>query len=293
MAIASGLTCVDYLATKYHPQNYNTEDLRYSPTFNVDDILSTIISRQNSTTTETLSCNNRYHFSSNAPPVLEFTNLSLVENDLEFTLTTRNDGGKNSDSGEDRKKSEFAVACGKMSSEVDVQKGKCFPERKPYEMDNMLNNGASKFKQTSCQPYNIYRNNSYDLNSCTSYESDEAGEELGSIFSGVKPFHISRTELEFEQECSSGTRAKESSRLHTFLPRLHDDFDDCESSDSELELSQIIPAEFSPSKSNARKRSSAEILHNTDTRFKRPCIDAEKMHRSIRRKELFVPISKF
>lgn len=301
MAIASGLTCVDYLATQYNPQNFSAEDLRYSPTFDVGNILSTIITRQQQSSTDSSSYGNRYTFSSNVPPVLEFTTLSLVENDLEFTLESNSkntndyDSNRNDNSTE---RSDFVVVCEQMKDLLNSQKQKYSSDLKPCRQDDVFNDerinnniAVSKCKQNSmvsCQR-NIIRSNSYDVG--TAYESDE-DEELGAIFSDEKPCNRKGEQRFVNSRCRSKPC------FYKFRPRLYADLDECdELSDSEFELSKIIPNGFSSEiqhfSRNTRKRSSAEILHTAGACFKRPCIDAEKMHNSIRRKEVFVPISKF
>lgn len=319
MAIASGLTCVNYLATNFHSPNYQKDDLRYSPTLNFNDLFSTYIQQQQQQKQQQkLNDGKELERDLFQTPLLEFQTLS-IEEDTSFDFTTCNSGNNNTDiSARNHKDCKtgneaFITQYEKVKDILHTGKKTVLDDESTEELRKHL--PPFSVNDESCRESRIpYCGISNITGKHGSEEADLSDdEEVGSIFG-------SQTSVDSLQELFrfNVDRAKSNS-----LPSFHkfsscsQVFDEDEFSDSECELTKIISAPSSPYKipsqnskmHNTRKRrTSADFLTQPVGlgRFiKRPCIDAEKMHRSIHRgdghhhrpsrrnleKALFVPIA--
>uniref|UniRef100_A0A7M5VCL6 Uncharacterized protein n=1 Tax=Clytia hemisphaerica TaxID=252671 RepID=A0A7M5VCL6_9CNID len=288
MAIASGLTCVDYLATNFHSPNFEENQLRYSPTLSYDDLYTNYLSsnRQQSSYYDTTA------------PLLEFTRLSLAETTFDFTSVKTPTVASNN---------EFANECEKMKEILNS------PKKTTEHCEVTSERGVippfSVNRSCECPSGSPQSDLGPKLNNDF---NDSEDEEIGAIFER----DAGKTQI---QPRFDANRFKSSSLPHFNF--FSNDFENggCreeEVSDSEMELSSINNHSRTPSKpcahnatassSTRKRRTSADyVMHSNgfSTVLKRPCIDAEKMHRSIRRsglrsgtrrnleRELFVPIA--
>jgi len=328
MAIASGLTCVDYLATQFHSPSYQQEELRYSPTLSYNDLYSNFLS-------STSHPRQRYYEST----LLEFTNLSLAETTFDFTTHQENKTkSNNSDFVTEYEKVKDILNTGKKSSETVSTNHRAFP---PFSVNDDSCNCMPRRKSDDDKftvDYERNNNNNKHVNNVTTSSFDsEDDEEIGAIFKldssnhlePSSPFTGSRVSLTRTKSRSLPRFAFRNEPTHQFPVPEEDE----EMSDSELELARIILPRTPPkstlkspsttTNNSSNNNNSRRHIANTRKRrtsadatsqpasggsgrdvMKRPCIDAEKMHRSMRRsalknhrltrrnleKELFVPI---
>ena len=85
MAIASGLTCVNYLASNFYSPTYSENEFRYSPTLAYDnDLFTNYVSQKHQDQRTNVF----------DAPLLEFTRLSLAETTFDFTTPSTIDSNK-------------------------------------------------------------------------------------------------------------------------------------------------------------------------------------------------------
>ena len=315
MAIASGLTCVDYLASNFYSPTYSEDQYRYSPTLAYDnDVFTNYVSQKHRDQQTNVF----------DAPFLEFTRLSLAETTFDFT-TSSIDKNKQGISNNGCYNEEFITEFEKMRNVLSIKRTPTKTKEKVEDDDDNIH--PFSVNNESCQ--DIPTKDVVEANSVADYfeslSDNEEDEELNAIF--IKSKYSPRVLR------SNAARFKSNSLPHFKRHIEEEKGDEEEVSDSEMELVRITtPQRILPqqrfsnscprnnniigSGSNRKRRTSAESPHSKSpsddeqvlsaSLTKRPCIDAEKMHRSmvlrssrpclrkVRRnlldKDLFVPI---
>lgn len=321
MAIASGLTCVNYLASNFYLPTYAEGEFRYSPTLAYkNEVLTSYVSRQQ----QQLNLQQTNVFDA---PFLEFTRLSLAETTFDFTTSSSTDNNQQEQQTNSYYNEDFKTEFKKMKNEK-IEKGSCYEDNHthPFSVNNdPCQKGALSKDAAKKGIFTKDTFNTFEL-------LNDEDKELDAIFIKSKSSpRILR---------SDKTRFKSNS-LPLFNNSIEKRKVEEEVSDSEIELSQIITPKTPPRQqrklskscprnsigiigvgSNRKRRTLADSPRHSNTNLKspsgneqllsasltkRPCIDAEKMHRSIvlrssrpclrnvcrnLDKELFVPIDK-
>lgn len=317
MAIASGLTCVNYLASNFYSPTYLENEFRYSPTLAYDnDLFTNYVSQKHQDQRTNVF----------DEPLLEFTRLSLAEKTFDFTAPSTIDSNKQRYSS--CYNDEFITEFEKMKNVLSIKRTLTNAENKvnPFSVNNEPCQKCILTKEV-VEAHRVLTKD----DTTNSFSDTEEDEELDAVFTQSK---YSRRVLK-----GNANRFKSNSLSH-FKRHMEKEKEESEASDSEIELTQIITPETPPpqhqrrlfkscitsiismsSTSRKRRTSPDSSPHHSSSHptspsgdqyllsaslTKRPCIDVEKMHRSmvlrssrpsllrkVRRnldKELFVPI---